>query len=137
MPRPIAGSQKRKNNQALQPHFWYKCGRRLGTGRCERLHCKTTNDACVSVDEDFVPKGDIGVQVVAGGDYAVTTHFGPYHKLGDTYTKLLGQWLPRSGRELRSAPCFEVYLNDPQGTEPEDLLTDIYAPLQTITKSPK
>jgi AraC family transcriptional regulator len=91
----------------------------------------------VSVDEDFVPKGDIGVQVVAGGDYAVTTHFGPYHKLGDTYTKLLGQWLPRSGRELRSAPCFEVYLNDPQGTEPEDLLTDIYAPLQTITKSPK
>lgn len=84
-----------------------------------------------------MPKGDIGVQVVAGGDYAVTTHFGPYHKLGDTYTKLLGQWLPRSGRELRSAPCFEVYLNDPQGTEPEDLLTDIYAPLQTITKSPK
>jgi len=43
------------------------------------------------VDENFVPKGDIGVQVVAGGDYAVTTHFGPYHKLGDTYTKLLGQ----------------------------------------------
>jgi AraC family transcriptional regulator len=98
---------------------------------------KIRYDACVSVDEDFVPEGDIGVQVVAGGDYAVTTHFGPYHKLGDTYTKLLGQWLPRSGRELRSAPCFEVYLNDPQSTEPEDLLTDIYAPLQTITKSLK
>jgi AraC family transcriptional regulator len=92
---------------------------------------KIRYDACVTVDEGFVPEGEIGVQVIPGGDYAVTTHFGPYQKLGDTYTRLLGQWLPRSGRELRSTPCFEVYLNDPQSTEPEDLLTDIYAPLQT------
>jgi len=92
---------------------------------------KIRYDACVTVDESFVPEGEIGVQVIPGGEYAVTTHFGPYQKLGDTYTRLLGQWLPRSGRELRSTPCFEVYLNDPQSTEPEDLLTDIYAPLQT------
>jgi len=91
---------------------------------------KIRYDACVTVDEAFVPEGDIGVQVIPGGEYAVTTHFGPYQKLGETYTKLLGQWLPRSGRELRSTPCFEVYLNDPQSTDPEDLLTDIYAPLQ-------
>ena len=96
---------------------------------------KIRYDACVSVDESFVPEGDIGVQVIPGGEYAVTTHFGPYHKLGETYTKLLGQWLPRSGRELLSAPCFEVYLNDPQSTEPEDLITDIYAPLKSKTKS--
>jgi AraC family transcriptional regulator len=94
-------------------------------------------DACVSVDETFVPEGEIGVQVIPGGEYAITTHFGPYQKLGETYTKLLGQWLPRSGRELRSAPCFEVYLNDPQSTEPEDLITDIYAPLQNKTRSLK
>jgi len=50
--------------------------------------------------------------------------------LGKTYSQLLGQWLPRSQRELRSTPCFEVYLNDPQTTDPEDLLTDIYAPLK-------
>jgi AraC family transcriptional regulator len=90
---------------------------------------KIRYDACVTVDETFQPSGDIGVQVIPGGEYAVTTHFGPYDKLGETYTELLGQWLPRSGRELRSTPCFEVYLNDPQSTEPEDLITDIYAPL--------
>ena len=94
-------------------------------------------DACVSVDESFVPVGEIGVQVIPGGDYAMTTHFGPYRKLGDTYAKLLGQWLPRSGRELRAAPCFEVYLNDPQSTDPEDLLTDIHAPLENKTRSRK
>ncbi|HXP60420.1 MAG TPA: AraC family transcriptional regulator [Dongiaceae bacterium] len=86
-------------------------------------------DACVSVDESFSPTGEIGVQVIAGGEYAMTTHVGPYRKLGQTYACLLGQWLPRSGRQLSSRPCFEVYLNDPQGTEPKDLLTDIYAPL--------
>lgn len=90
---------------------------------------KIRYDACVTVDESFQPSGDIGVQFIPGGEYAVTTHFGPYEKLGETYTELLGQWLPRSGRELRSTPCFEVYLNDPQSTEPEDLITDIYAPL--------
>jgi AraC family transcriptional regulator len=87
-------------------------------------------DACVSIDERFSPVREIGVQVIAGGEYAMTTHFGPYDKLGQTYARLLGQWLPRSGRQLRSCPCFEVYLNDPQGTDPKDLLTDIYAPLE-------
>jgi AraC family transcriptional regulator len=90
---------------------------------------KIRYDACVTVDDAFVAGGDIGVQVVAGGDYAVTTHIGPYDQLGRTYGELLGQWLPRSGRELRDAPCFEVYLNDPQSAAPSELLTDIYAPL--------
>jgi AraC family transcriptional regulator len=92
---------------------------------------KIRYDACVTVDESFVPQGDIGRQVIPGGEYAVTTHFGPYNKLGETYAKLFGQWLPRSGREMGSTPCFEVYLNDPQSTAPADLLTDIYVPLKT------
>ena len=92
---------------------------------------KIRYDACVTVDERFAPTGEIGIQTIAGGPYAVTTHFGPYHELGQTYTKLLGQWLPRSGHELRSSPCFEVYLNDPESTEPAELLTDVYVPLQT------
>jgi AraC family transcriptional regulator len=91
---------------------------------------KIRYDACLTVGETFTPDGEIGVQVIAGGPYAVTTHYGPYAGLGETYIRLLGHWLPRSGRELRASPCFEVYLNDPQTTEPEDLLTDIYAPLK-------
>ena len=70
------------------------------------------------------------MQVVPGGDYAVLTHFGPYNKLGESYTWLLGQWLPRSNRTLRSTPCFDVYFNSPENTDPEDLVTDLYAPLE-------
>ena len=49
--------------------------------------------------------------------------------LGKTYANLLGQWLPRSGRELRSEPSLEFYLNAPESTDPQELITDIYAPL--------
>ena len=87
-------------------------------------------DACVTVDPDFRGEGEAGIQTIAGGEYAVITHQGPYNKVGDTYAALLGQWLPRSGRELLNSPCFEVYLNSPENTAPEDLLTDIYAPLR-------
>lgn len=91
---------------------------------------KIRYDACITVDENFQPNGDIQVQVVEGGVYARATHTGPYNDLGKTYIAFLGQWLPRSGRELRNAPCFEVYMNDPQTTPPDELLTDIYAPLK-------
>ncbi len=91
---------------------------------------KVRYDACVTVDGEFQPQGEIGVQVVPGGDYAVMTHFGPYQELGRSYATLLGQWLPRSNRKLRATPCFEVYLNSPENTAPEDLVTDLYAPLE-------
>ncbi len=92
---------------------------------------KVRYDACVTVPEDFMPENDIGVQTIAGGEYVLVTHFGPYNRLGETYARLFGEWLPRSGRHLRSAPCLEVYLNDPEGTDPEDLVTDIYVPLES------
>lgn len=94
---------------------------------------KIRYDACVTVDDGFEPEAEIGAQTVGGGEYAVTTHIGPYDKLGRTYAKLYGQWLPQSGRELRSQPCLEFYLNDPESTDPEDLLTDIYAPLEPLS----
>ncbi|PID81560.1 AraC family transcriptional regulator [bacterium DOLZORAL124_64_63] len=91
---------------------------------------KLRYDACVSVDADFQPEGDIGVQVLPGGCFAQTTHFGPYENLSITYSRLLGQWLPASGRRFKQEVIREVYLNDPQTAEPEDLVTDILLPLE-------
>lgn len=93
---------------------------------------KIRYDACVTVDENFEPLNDIVVQTIPGGEFAVVTHIGPYNKLGQTYSKLFGRWLPQSGRELRSQPSLEFYLNDPQSTEPKELLTDIYVPLEPL-----
>ena len=87
-------------------------------------------DACVTVDETYVSTGAIQVQTIPGGDYAVTTHCGPPELIGDVYAWLFGQWLPRSGREVRSSPSFIVALNNPQDVEPSNRLADIYLPLQ-------
>jgi AraC family transcriptional regulator len=92
---------------------------------------KLRYDACLSVGAEFRPVDEIGAQTLAGRAYAITTHFGAYERIGRTYAKLLGQWLPRSGWQLRPLPCFEVYLNSPESTEPRDLLTDIHVPLTT------
>lgn len=89
-------------------------------------------DACVSIADAVEPGHGIGVQTIGGGDYALTTHEGPYRRLEETYAKLYGQWIPRSGRRVRAAPCLESYLNDPENTDPEELLTDILAPLEPV-----
>ena len=68
--------------------------------------------------------------MIGGGEYAVTTHSGPYNKLGETYSRLFGDWLLQSSRKLRSEPCLEFYVNDPDGTDPDDLMTDICLPLK-------
>lgn len=94
---------------------------------------KLRYDACIVVDDHVEPEGDVGVQEIAGGEYAVTTHHGPYEKFGETYATLFGQWLPAHTREPLNAPCFEAYLNNPQQTAPEDLRTDIYVPLKVNT----
>lgn len=91
---------------------------------------KLRYDACLVVDQSVQPEGEVGVQEIEGGDYAVSRHLGPYDRLGDTYARLCGEWLPASRRELRSAPPFEIYRNSPLNTTPENLITDIYLPLE-------
>jgi AraC family transcriptional regulator len=90
---------------------------------------KVRYDACILVDERFRPEGEVGVQQLGGGEHAVTTHRGPYEDVGETFDRLCGEWLPTSGRELRSAPPLLVYRNTPQDAAPGDLLTEVYMPL--------
>jgi AraC family transcriptional regulator len=90
---------------------------------------KIRYDACVTVDGTVEGEGEVGIQTVGGGRYAVTTHKGPYENLESSYAELMGGWLPLSGERLGDNLCFELYLNDPQSTPPEELLTDIYISL--------
>jgi AraC family transcriptional regulator len=91
---------------------------------------KVRYDACITIDRDVKPAGEFGVQTIEGGPHARATHFGPYNEIERTYVRLLGHWAPRSGRAIRAMPCLEMYLNSPENTEPEDLVTDVYLPLE-------
>lgn len=65
-----------------------------------------------------------------GGKTAVLTYKGPYSGIASAYQSLFGTWLPNSGDEPADAPCYEVYLNSPRETAPDDLLTEICLPLK-------
>jgi AraC family transcriptional regulator len=92
---------------------------------------KLRYDACLVVNKPVEAEGEIGVQRIEAGEYAVAQHVGPYEKLGDTYSALCGQWLPDSGRDVRAAPALEFYRNNPQSTPPEQLLTDVCIPVSS------
>lgn len=89
-------------------------------------------DACVTVGSEFqlgADDTDGFITEIPGGEYATVVHKGPYELLERTYMWLYGEWLPKSGREASPKPCHEVYLNSPQSTPPEELLTEINVPL--------
>lgn len=88
-------------------------------------------DACITIHREVAPEGEIGVQTIPGGRYAVFLHKGAYEGLGDSYRSIFAAWLPASGCTLRNAPCFEKYLNrDPRRTKPENLRTEIWLPVE-------
>ncbi len=62
------------------------------------------------------------------GPHAVLRYQGPYSGLPAAYSHLFG-WLPTCGHEPADSPVFEIYLNTPMDTAPEDLLTEICVPL--------
>ena len=90
---------------------------------------KLRYDAAMVVGEDVHGEGEIGIQEITAGQYAVLLHIGPYSNINQTYDRLFGDWLPSSGCEPASIPAFERYLNTPYDTAPENLRTDIYVPL--------
>ncbi len=90
---------------------------------------KMRYDAAVVVTRPVQPEGEFGVMELPGGKYAAITHRGPYDGLGKTYQQVYGGWLPKSGYHLRDSPAFEQYLNAPQNTRPEDLMTVIHVPI--------
>ncbi len=96
---------------------------------------KLRYDACLTVDDSVEPEGEVGVHTLPGGEYAVTIHEGPYDKLGETYARMFGEWFASQGREPGPAPCLEFYLNDPESTEPDDLLTEVCIAVQPTPRA--
>ena len=90
---------------------------------------KVRYDAAVTVPPGVTPEGEVGVTDLSGGSYATILHRGHYDTIGESYDMLCGVWLPQSGREVRDEPAFEVYLNSPLNTAPQDLLTIIHLPV--------
>ncbi|MFH2106859.1 MAG: GyrI-like domain-containing protein [Candidatus Micrarchaeota archaeon] len=70
---------------------------------------------------------DIECYEMSGGKMAKVINKGPYDKCDSAYNALF-EWIGKNGKAIRGH-CREVYLNDPKTVEKEEILTEIYAPI--------
>lgn len=73
------------------------------------------------------PEGDVGYYELPGGRFAKVLHRGPYERCEATYDRLYA-WLAERGLGI-AGPIREYYLNDPSEVRPEEILTEILAPI--------
>lgn len=85
--------------------------------------------AAFVVDDAFEMPEGLEEAHISAGRLAVLLHEGPYSGLPHSWDNLYRNWLPVSGETIADAPPFELYLNDPRQTAPEDLRTEICVPL--------
>ena len=85
--------------------------------------------AGLTVGPEMTSDDIVTIHEVPGGKQAIFLYKGPYAHIGQGYQELFG-WLPTSGEEPAHLPCFEINLNDPRQTAPEDLLTELCLPLK-------
>ncbi len=93
-------------------------------------------DACLALGDasGLELEGPVEAVQVAAGEFVTWLHEGAYSTLARAYELLVGSWLPTSGRELRCAPALELYSNDPQVVDPEDLQTLVCLPLVPLSQ---
>lgn len=88
------------------------------------------SDAALVVSPNVKLPLELAERVIPSGRYATTTHIGPYEALGDVWTRLMGEWLPRSGERMKDDVSFEIYRNTPGEVPKEELRTELYIPLE-------
>jgi len=70
---------------------------------------------------------DIKCYEIPGGKVAKIIHRGPYDQCGTAYGQIFA-WIAQNGITV-TGPIREVYLNDPKTVAPEEILTEIVAPI--------
>lgn len=97
-----------------------------GMTPAEKLRC----DVCVTLHEGSPAPESLTTNFAGGQEYAMATHVGPYETLKGTYTFIFEKGLAELGRTYASGPIIEIYINDPENTPPNELITEVYVPLK-------
>ncbi len=92
---------------------------------------EATYDVAVPVSAADAERAAGHADIKAGASHAgralKAVHVGPYTKLADTYSRIMPymeqEGLPPTG------PSWEVYMNDPESTPEDELITEIYFPV--------
>jgi AraC family transcriptional regulator len=84
--------------------------------------------AGVTVPDQCTLPAELSELRIQAGKYARATHHGHYAGLGDSWDKLMGQWLPTSGYRVADRFSYEAY-RVADHSRPDSLETDLYVPI--------
>lgn len=87
-----------------------------------------TLEVALPVSNDIEGSDEFRLYEIPGGRMAKIIHKGPYNEIGPTYEKLFA-WVHQNQKKI-VGPLREIYISDPTTTPPEDILTEIYAPIE-------
>jgi AraC family transcriptional regulator len=87
-------------------------------------------DAAVVVPPGTRGGGRIGVRVLEGGPFAVTTHVGPFSTLASAYRAIVERLLARTDLTIVGVPAVERYLADRLATGESVHRTEVCVPVR-------
>lgn len=91
--------------------------------------------ACIEIDRPLKLRGVVNQMVIPGGLHAVFRLEGRYGDLLPQISKVMAQWLPKSGFKLRSTPAYVHYLQNHFIHESEVFVLDYYVPISFSVNS--
>jgi AraC family transcriptional regulator len=103
-----------------------------GTTRPQHLRF----DAALVVPSAFTPKGPIGHQVFEGGEFAVTTHAGPFATLPAAYAAIFPRVTRLPKHQLIGLPAVEIYQTARVNARLQLNVTDICLPVAGSASRP-
>ncbi len=89
---------------------------------------KADIEVVVPVSQKVDETEDIKYYELSGGKMARIIHRGPYEDCGPTYERLYA-WIEENQMNI-VGPIREIYMNDPREIPKEEILTEIYAPVE-------
>jgi AraC family transcriptional regulator len=87
-------------------------------------------EAGVVVDGAVQAPAGLMSGTLPGGRYAVFRYRGAYANIGRAFDTLFRGWVVETGATFRSAPCLEIYLNDPRTVPTAELVTELCLPVE-------
>lgn len=84
-------------------------------------------EVAIPIEKEAKVSGEIKFYQIAGGKMAKIIHKGLYQDCGPAYEKLF-KWVEENGKQI-TGPTREVYINDPREIPPNEIITEIYAPI--------
>ncbi|AUP80632.1 AraC family transcriptional regulator [Flavivirga eckloniae] len=94
------------------------------------LKCRYNAAVVLDDDKDVDEEGLFRTKIIKKQKYAKFIHKGSHESCDETYAKIYTYWLTEMPMELADKPTLEFYINDESNTPEEELLTEIYIPVE-------